>query len=228
MLAGAEALPERCVVLTFDDGPGATLGEGPGPRTAELAAYLADEGITATFFVCGKHLREHPAVAPRVLELGHRLGNHTYSHPHLPEIRDEQIAEELSSTLDLLEVAGAELPVPFRPPYGDWDARCAGAVNADARLREAHSVVVGWDVEAGDWEAWERGGDAGPVAAAYELAATGRGRGIVLMHDSSADAGERGTAMRAANRTLDVVTRLVPRLRAAGHVFAPLSSVLPG
>jgi peptidoglycan/xylan/chitin deacetylase (PgdA/CDA1 family) len=49
-------LPDRTLCLTFDDGPGETKGEGPGPRTLELAQFLASRMITATFFVIGERV----------------------------------------------------------------------------------------------------------------------------------------------------------------------------
>src|SRR4051812_46293731 len=46
-LTGSE-LPDHTLALTFDD--------GPGPRTKELADYLATEGVKATFFINGNHV----------------------------------------------------------------------------------------------------------------------------------------------------------------------------
>src|SRR5712672_1415908 len=53
-LTNGLSLPEATISLTFDDGPGETDGEGSGPRTPELAQFLADQGIAATF--CGGDL----------------------------------------------------------------------------------------------------------------------------------------------------------------------------
>ena len=49
LLCGTPELPPHCVALTFDD--------GPGPRSAELARLLRDEGVPATFFVLGESVR---------------------------------------------------------------------------------------------------------------------------------------------------------------------------
>ena len=79
------ALPSGTLCLTFDDGPGATARPGPGPRTLELARYLADEEVPATFFLSGKHMlglpdvndaiilsNAVPSVAPMVVPLADR------------------------------------------------------------------------------------------------------------------------------------------------------------
>src|SRR3954452_7689064 len=83
-----KSLPDRTLALTFDDGPGATAGAGPGPRTVEVADYLNSVGIQATFFMVGKYASDLPDVMPAVEELGHLVGNHTYAHPNLPELVD--------------------------------------------------------------------------------------------------------------------------------------------
>ena len=53
-------LPERTLCLTFDDGPGATDGPGVGPRTVDVAQYLSDQGVSATFFMVGKFAADLP------------------------------------------------------------------------------------------------------------------------------------------------------------------------
>jgi peptidoglycan/xylan/chitin deacetylase (PgdA/CDA1 family) len=216
-------MPEGTVSLTFDDGPGATVGPGPGPRTVALAAYLAALDIPATFFMCGSQVERHPDVPAVVLSLGHRIGNHTYFHSHLPSLDASDIHEEVRSSFDRLVAAGVPTPMPFRPPYGAWDARCAAAVNADADLAEGHEGVYGWDIDGADWSFWENQvSDTRGVVDAYLSRLMDGGRGVVLMHDSTAHADEPSQIMRANNRTLDAITRLVPILQREGFVFAPL------
>ncbi len=66
----------RNVVLTFDDGPAP-------PFTEQILDILAEHGISATFFLCGKNVERHPEIARRIVREGHTIGNHTYSHPFL-------------------------------------------------------------------------------------------------------------------------------------------------
>jgi peptidoglycan/xylan/chitin deacetylase (PgdA/CDA1 family) len=209
--------------LTFDDGPGKTSARGPGPRTAAVAEYLASIDVVATFFMCGAHVDEHPEVVRTVIALGHQVGNHTYAHPSLPELSDGDIRGELLRATDALVRAGVELPVPFRPSYGAWDARCAAAVNAEADLVAALTGAYGWDLGGGDYEYWASGAPDGR-AAANEVVEDALlvGSGVVLMHDSSADPGEDGVRLRAGNRTFEAVTMAVPELRRRGFVFVPL------
>ncbi len=72
LLCGTPVLPPRCVALTFDD--------GPGPRTAELAQLLRDEGVPGTFFVLGESLHRHGDVLDTIRDCGHVIGLHADHH----------------------------------------------------------------------------------------------------------------------------------------------------
>lgn len=60
------------LALTFDD--------GPGSRSIELSAWLAAEGISATFFVVGENVLSRPAVLAQLVADGHLVANHTQHH----------------------------------------------------------------------------------------------------------------------------------------------------
>src|ERR1700733_6383749 len=86
LLRGTPELPPRCVALTFDD--------GPGPRSAELARRLRDEGVPGTFFVLGESLDRHGHVLDTYRECGHVIGLH--GDRHRPFRSAEHAADELS------------------------------------------------------------------------------------------------------------------------------------
>ena len=64
---------EKSVYLTFDDGP---IPEA----TPFILDTLAEFGIHATFFMVGDNVRKYPELYRRVVEEGHRIGNHTFHH----------------------------------------------------------------------------------------------------------------------------------------------------
>ena len=64
---------EKAVYLTFDDGP---IPEA----TPFILEVLAKYDIKATFFMVGDNVRKHPEVFRQVVEAGHRIGNHTFTH----------------------------------------------------------------------------------------------------------------------------------------------------
>lgn len=61
------------IALTFDDGPNPTI-------TPLILDILKEKGVKATFFLLGKRVEQFPAVAERIRDEGHCVGNHTYSH----------------------------------------------------------------------------------------------------------------------------------------------------
>jgi len=206
-------LPDRTLVLTYDD--------GPGPNTLPIAEYLRAKNIMATFFVIGKHARERPEGVVRVQGLGHRIGNHTWSHLDLIEERTngrEVVADRVRSGELLWGPPG---PIAVRAPGGAWNPDVADALNGDATLAAGHVGPFCWDIEGRDWEAWRTGSLPAAVAERYLAEARTTGRGIVLLHDSSAD----GPEFVATNRTYELTRVLVPLLIADGFRFVPLDAV---
>ena len=107
-------LPPRTLCLTYDD--------GPGRDTVTLARYLYREGIEATFFVVGRHAEGNADVLAQVSAWGHRVGNHTYSHPGLVALAASggDVVGELLRTDLLIRPHVSRTPLFFRAPYGNW------------------------------------------------------------------------------------------------------------
>lgn len=222
-IRGHSSLLAGQLVLTFDDGPGLTGSPGAGPRTAELATYLHAHGVVATFFMCGANVERFPDVPRIVHDLGHVVGNHTYSHPSLPSLPPGRVLDEVRRTRDLLVDYGVATPMPFRAPYGHWGS-CASVLNEDADLRDSHVGHYDWDIDRCDWDYWKRSRPVEECLAAYRAEVRTVGRGVILLHDSTADDDQ----IASRNRTFSLVTELVPRLRDDGFEFVPLSAVDPG
>src|SRR2546423_11199233 len=86
------------VALTFDDGPDPIWT----PRILDL---LKAEQVPATFFIIGEYGQANPNLVRRIINEGHDLGNHTYTHPNLGEIPGWVTAPELTATQRLIESA---------------------------------------------------------------------------------------------------------------------------
>ena len=136
------------VALTFDaehpDRPGATLG------TAEhILEELGRTGVRATFFIQSRWARANPALARRIADEGHLVGNHSTYHARMTLLSDDGIRADVGDAAEALaEIAGAETRPWFRCPFGDGhdDPRVAGV------LEELGYRNVHWDVETEDWE----------------------------------------------------------------------------
>lgn len=100
------------IAITFDDGP---IPE-TSPAWIEL---FAREGCKATFFDLGKKVIDDPELAKRVHEAGHEIGNHSMTHPHLPQQSIEEVREQLTQCQELFEQTFGVAPKVFRAPYGE-------------------------------------------------------------------------------------------------------------
>jgi peptidoglycan/xylan/chitin deacetylase (PgdA/CDA1 family) len=151
------------VGLTFDDGPHAE-------STTALLDVLAAAQATATFFVCGEHVRRYPQHARAVSDAGMPLGNHSFSHDDLTRLAPEAVADDLARTQQAVFEACDQVPVLFRPPYGETDDGVR-AVAAGLGMTE-----VLWTVDPRDWS----GVDTKQI---LETAVTVEPGGIILLHD---------------------------------------------
>lgn len=113
---------DQVVYLTFDAGSDRGFAE-------DILDLLETEGITASFGITGRWAEDNPDLVERLVEDGHELFNHTYSHDSFTGFSDdsdplseEERREEITSTDEIFEeVAGTDGRPFWRPPYGDYD-----------------------------------------------------------------------------------------------------------
>jgi peptidoglycan/xylan/chitin deacetylase (PgdA/CDA1 family) len=117
-----------------------------------------------------------------------------------------------------------EEALAFRPPWGFWNPQVAATLNADDILSPGHVGPFNWTIDCKDWAGWRDGDDPTAVAARYRVEASRAKKGIVLMHDYTADVPE----IAARNRSAELTRALVPMLMADGFRFVPLGAVRSG
>jgi peptidoglycan-N-acetylglucosamine deacetylase len=187
------------IALTFDD--------GPDPRVTPRVLDLLDAaGMRATFFVIGRRARAHPEIVAEIVRRGHRVENHTDTHPHLFACYPAGLLRrEVERAQASIAAAAGRHPRYFRAPAGlrspflDWVLHGSG-------LR-----LVSWT---------RRGFDAvekSPEAIARRLLAGLAPRDILLLHDG------RATDPPAGNPVvLEVLPRVLDALAAQGLRSVPL------
>lgn len=128
----------KVVYLTFDDGP-------HPPETERVLDVLRERGARATFFLIGSKVSGNEAVLRRMLEEGHALGLHTYSHAGtFPLLSfDKMLADVNEGKRAVESVAGKKISL-FRPPFGVTNPTISKVV----RTLGLHTV--GWDVRSFD------------------------------------------------------------------------------
>lgn len=100
---------EKIVALTFDDGPSSV-------RTSPLLDLLDKYNVKATFFMIGKGIEQHPEIARDVVNRGHMVGNHSYSHKRMILKSPTFVKDEIVKTEKLLQEIGSQDYTYFRPP----------------------------------------------------------------------------------------------------------------
>lgn len=160
---GVDCTVDRCVALTFDD--------GPGTDTERLLQTLAEKHVTATFFLVGTNVEKRPDVVRATAAGGHLLANHTWDHPQLTTLDDDAVRAELERTQEAITTATGETPTFLRPPYGDVDDRVRSIAT-----RTGLQVML-WNLDTLDWKTKD-------AAETRRRAVEGARPGsVVLMHD---------------------------------------------
>jgi peptidoglycan-N-acetylglucosamine deacetylase len=219
-MAGARPLEHRhdvgegLVALTFDD--------GPSVWTEQILDLLAAHDAQATFFVLGAAITDDTrGTVGRIVEQGSEVGNHTFSHPSLPDLDDEAIKDELTRARAVIERASGTEPRCWRPPYFRVDDRVRSAI-APLGLLE-----IGCSVQPWDW-VW----DADEIV--RFVAARMRPGSIVALHDgrppdepADLSSPTRGPTVAAVSAILDQLQRrglrpvTISKLIAAADARAP-------
>jgi peptidoglycan/xylan/chitin deacetylase (PgdA/CDA1 family) len=153
---------EGVVALTFDD--------GPSEWTLEILDLLAEHDGHATFFALGSLAEERSAILRQTLASGSEIGNHTFTHPHLTQLGEEEIRDELKQAQEAIESASGTALRLWRPPYFYVDERVRAVVDPFG-MQE-----VGCSMMPFDWE-WDADRT---VAFVLERLRPGS---IVCMHD---------------------------------------------
>lgn len=170
------SLLPRSVFLTQSDAPGIalTFDDGPHPEyTPRVLDVLAEAGVHATFFVVGQQVRQHPSLVQRMVNEGHDVGNHTWSHSEPSRTSTTQFLDEVRLTDAVVqEITQRECSL-MRPPKGELTlGKLWGLVSMK-------KTIAMWNRDPKDYR-MASGDEMSAWCAAYEPQ---RGD-IVLLHDN--------------------------------------------
>ncbi|NOX96598.1 MAG: polysaccharide deacetylase family protein, partial [Nitrospirae bacterium] len=130
---------EKEIALTFDDGPSS-------PYTGQILDVLKKYNVKATFFLVGIHVDQYPELVRRIVEEGHAIGNHTYSHSTLIFDNGKRIKEEISKCEDSIIKASGLKPKIIRLPK-NWRKPEIFEIS-----EEMGYVIISESKRAFDWE----------------------------------------------------------------------------
>jgi peptidoglycan-N-acetylglucosamine deacetylase len=192
----------RQLALTYDDGPN-------DPHTLRLLEVLSKHGVHATFFLVGRYVRQRPEIVREIVEAGHVIGNHTFTHSLLIFKSEMEIRKEFSDCRMALSDAIGEHSNFFRPPFGG---------RRPAVLRVARKLglePVMWNVSGYDWNT--------ALAAEIERKVQSQIRGgdVILLHDG-------GHKEMGADRTQTVLAtdHLIAKYKSEGYEFITIPAMM--
>ncbi len=113
-----------------------------------MRALLAQHHIKTMFFVEGEFVDKHPGDCLAIVRSGHKLGLHTWDHPQLTKMTDDQIRSEIVRTDAIVKkITGKSMAPHWRPPYGAFNARVKAVASS-----LGFTKMWLWDVDSLDWK----------------------------------------------------------------------------
>lgn len=185
---------EKIIALTFDDGPNA--------NTLKILEVLEKHNTKASFFCIGKNIAGNEAILKRTFDSGHLIGNHSFSHDFLYDLKTAAAFETDMQQVDaVIESVIGKKPLYFRPPYGVTTPGIAKAV------KKFKYHVIGWNIRSLD----TKGERAETVVQRIEKKL--KPGSIVLLHDTVT-----GTEI--------VIDKLLGLLKEKNYKVVPLNELI--
>jgi cellulose synthase/poly-beta-1,6-N-acetylglucosamine synthase-like glycosyltransferase/spore germination protein YaaH/peptidoglycan/xylan/chitin deacetylase (PgdA/CDA1 family) len=204
------------IALTFDD--------GPDPKwTPQILDVLKAKQVKALFFLIGIQAEKYSSVTQRIFDEGHEIGNHTWTHPDISNIRPYYFRWELNLTERFFAGRLGVKPLMFRPPYSiDQEPDTADEVRPLEIAQDMGYITIGDKLDPNDWRAH-------PHRSAEQIASAildgplppckpenQKCGSIVLLHDGGGDRRE----------TVRALPLIIDGLRARGYEIVPVSRLL--
>lgn len=134
------------IAITFDDGPDPVI-------TDKVLNILKDKNAKATFYLVGANAAKYPEIVKRIVKEGHQIGNHSYSHAGLSNLKDQAIKDEIQETQNILKQITGEYPKFIRTPFNDSPYH---SVEGDVRIAKIAQnlglIVSEFDTDPRDWQ----------------------------------------------------------------------------
>ncbi|EGL83921.1 delta-lactam-biosynthetic de-N-acetylase [Caldalkalibacillus thermarum TA2.A1] len=189
---------KREIYLTFDNGY-------ENGYTARILDVLKEKQVPAAFFVTGHYLKDQPDLVKRMVEEGHIVGNHSWSHPDLTQVSDDRLIKELVRVEgEFMRITGVKGMSYLRPPRGIFSERTL-ALSQKLGYRN-----VFWSLAFVDWQIDRQRGWRYAYDNIMDQIHPGA---VVLLHTVSRDNAE-------------ALPRVIDDLRAQGYEFKSLDDLV--
>ncbi|NEY32254.1 glycosyltransferase [Streptomyces sp. PRKS01-65] len=198
------SVPDKTIVLTFDDGPDPTW-------TPQVLEILEKYDVPGTFFVVGSMVARHPDIVRDMVEQGDEVGVHTFTHVDLSYQSESRVTREMEQTQLALAGAAGITTTLFRAPYSSrTDAVDDYSWPVYQQLGEDGYTSVFIDTDSDDWK--EPG-----VSEIVRWATPEDGEGAsVLFHDAGGD----------RSQTIAALPKYIEKMKAKGYTFTTVSGAV--
>lgn len=184
-----EGVKDKLMALTFDD--------GPSDATGDILDVLKSYDAHATFFALGNRMKTYKVTLQRIVDEGHEVASHTYSHKDLSTLDEKGILNQINTTnVNFNSITGEKIKY-VRPPYGSYNSKVLNTVS--------HPLIM-WNIDTKDWDTRDAKKTANTV---IKKAFNG---GIALMHD-----------LYSSN--VEALKIMLPELEAKGYRFVTISEM---
>ncbi len=158
---------QNAIAITFDDGPHPEY-------TPQILAILQQYNAKATFFCIGKEIEKHPELFKKMVEDGHVVGNHSFSHSnHFGFFTSSKVIDELNQTKKLINKIIRKNCTLFRPPFGVTNPAIKKAI------RQTNSHVIGWNKRSLDTKIKD------PEKIYHRITKGLKAGDVILLHDTN-------------------------------------------
>lgn len=185
---------DKVLAISFDASWGAD-------KTISILDILDEHDVKTTFFLVGGWVDKYPDMVKEIVARGHEIGNHSDTHPHMSQLSESAIKDELRIMSDKVEKLTGVRPTLFRPPYGDYNNRVVEVSRAEGY------ECVQWSIDSLDWK--DRGTEDIIKQCTYRV----DNGDIVLFHNDS-------------NDIVNALPTVIKHYQGLGYTILPVSELL--
>jgi probable sporulation protein (polysaccharide deacetylase family) len=156
--------------------------------------------VKATFFLEGRWVKENPEMAKMIVDAGHEVGNHSYTHPDMKQLSSSSIREQLAKTNEVIKSVTDVTPTWFAPPSGSMRDEVVKIAD------EMNMGTVMWSVDTIDWQRPE------PHVLVQRVMGKVHNGALILMHPTSS--------------TSDSLETLILSVKQKGYSFGSVSMMV--
>ena len=203
------SVPKKTIAyLTFDD--------GPSENTAEILDILKEYGVKATFFVVGKDSDEAKELYKRIVDEGHTLGMHSYSHQYSEIYASvDAFANDEKKLRDLLYETTGVIPTLYRFPGGSSNLVSNINMTEFIKYLNAEGITYfDWNVASGD--ATSQNVDVDTLVNNVQTDVGKYDTSVILMHDTN-----------SKTTTVEALRKIIENLQGLGIEMRPLDENVP-